>query len=214
MIFATTEFPKIAISFDAEKEPFFQEIVLENLRLLKAMRTSRALLAEIAAATPAFRGRGEEQHFNVIIQPPLRKQLSAPGLAGSQENMRIGDQAKYDDWYCGKNGKLQPSLDSKVSSQEGDKAAARNGTGSFCYLFFSTYEMLSKDGTWLYPHITMGHELIHCLHALKGITKEDDKQEEYFTVGIKGYEGEAMTENKIRADFPNIPPRTKYFATD
>ena len=208
------DFPKIAISFDAEKEPFYQTIVLENLRLLKTSRTGRTLLAEIAAATPAQRAAGEAGPFNVIIQPPLRKQLSAPGLTGTQENMRIGDQAKYDGWYCGKDGKLQPSLDSKVSSQEGSRTAARDGTGTYCYLFFSTYEMLSKDGTWLYPHITMGHELIHCLHSLKGITKADDKQEEYFTVGIKGYENEAITENKLRADFPNIPPRTKYFAND
>ena len=43
--------------------------------------------------------------------------------------------------------------------------------------------------------------------------KSDNTQEEYFTVGIHGYEGEEFTENRIRQEL-GVALRNKYFKTD
>ena len=59
----------------------------------------------------------------------------------------------------------------------------------------------------------MGHELIHCAHILYGRTKFDNKQEEWFTVGIKGFEGWYVTENDLRRE-AGLGLRLKYFKDD
>ncbi len=107
---------------------------------------------------------------------------------------------------------LAAGVDEAVGvGKEGNKG--EKGTGTICFLSFSNLEMLSHDGTWFAPYITMGHELIHCLHMLEGRMKQDGKKEEYFTCGIKGYEAEQVTENKLRQE-AGFTARTKYFATD
>ncbi len=65
-------------------------------------------------------------------------------------------------------GSLIPGISAKTQVQEEDKKTAADGTGSVATLFHSNNEMLSDTGTWFIPHITMGHELIHCLHSLLG----------------------------------------------
>lgn len=106
-----------------------------------------------------------------------------------------------------------PGISAKTQVSEVDRKTASDGTGSVAYLFYSNTEILSDSGTWFIPHITVGHELIHCLHSLFGEMDPDNRTEEYKTVGIKGYEDNTYTENKLRAD-AHFPRRDKYVADD
>ena len=217
---ASSEFKGIGFNFDSSKNPFFKAMVKENLRKLAALPTGKALLKAVADARPEHRQKGLPKSVNVVLTPPYERVLLPPGmkLTGA-----ISDQAKYDEWANDKIGvKLIPTLPSKTSVAahcgKGQGAAKYpkphgTGTGSTCYVEYSNIEIRGDDGLWAIPYITMGHELIHCLHALRGTSKFDDKHEEWYTVGIKGYEGETFTENALRAE-GNFPLRTKYFKTD
>jgi Effector protein len=66
--------------------------------------------------------------------------------------------------------------------------------------------------------VTLGHELIHGLHALNGDSKsgstikidgKDTSEEEAFTVGLGRYDNATYSENKLREDF-GLPPRLSY----
>jgi hypothetical protein len=217
---ASSEFKGIGFDFDSSKNPFFKALVKENLRKLAALPTGKALLKAIADARPEFRRKGLPKSVNVVLKPPYEKVLLAPGMKLSGV---IADQAKYDAWRNDTIGvKLVPTLPSKTSvaadcgkGQGAPKYPKPNGTGmgSTCYIEYSNIEIRGDDGLWAIPHITMGHELIHCLHALRGLSKFDDKHEEWCTVGIKGYEGEVFCENALRAE-GNFPLRKKYFKDD
>lgn len=199
------EFPGIAFHYDEKAQPFFKALVKENLKKIRNLQHGRAILQAIQLAVPAHRSNFQKG-VNVVIQPPIERQFRAPGV-GSKG---ITDQGKYDSFQAG-IGKMIPTMPSKTSAAEVSHAAARGG-GTVCWLYYSNTEIISGTGEWLPPHMTMGHELIHCVHALYGEMK-DGKDEEWATVGIKGYEGNKYTENKLRAD-ANIPLRTKYFADD
>lgn len=201
------EFPGIAFSYDEQAQPFFKAIVKDNLRKLRVLNTGRMLLQAIAAANPGYRANFE-RGVNVVIHPPLERIWITPGM---KKTGAVVDQKKYDDFQAGA-GKLIPTMASKTAAQEENKAAATGGTGSVCTLFYSNNEIVSASGEWLPPHITMGHELIHCHHALYGVMRVDNREEEYFTVGMKNQAG-MYTENMLRND-ANIPLRTKYFAND
>lgn len=200
------EFKSIAFDYDEKAQPFFKAIVKENLRKIRALPHGAAILNAIAAANPAHKSNFPKG-VNVVIQPPITRQWHTPGL----NSQGITDQAKYDAFQAGV-GKLIPGIAAKTSAQEVDKGAAKGG-GTVCWLFFSNNEIISGDGKWLPPHMTMGHELIHCVHALYGQTKANDKDEEWATVGIKGFENETYTENKLRAN-AGIELRLKYFHDD
>lgn len=163
--------------------------------------------------------------MNVLLQPPLGRKWSTPGLEATRG--RITDQAGFDTFNEARNpanfvfdndsdrrkaGKLIPGTTAKTQVQEVNKPAASSGTGSACTLFYSNTEILSGTGTWFIPHITLGHARIHCMQGLLGETNPDNRIEEYTTVGMKGHAG-AITENMLRAE-ENYPKRTKYFADD
>jgi hypothetical protein len=48
------------------------------------------------------------------------------------------------------------------------------------------------------------------LHSLYGIRKNNSTDEENWTTGIMGFEGEEISENRIRAD-AGVPLRARYF---
>lgn len=219
-IHASKEFKGIGFEYDAAAQPFFKALVKENLRKLSALKTGKALLKVIRDARPGHRSRNYPAGVNVLITPPYEKVFSQPGMSSTG---RIYDQGLMDDWRNNKVGvKLIPTLPSKTSvsadcgkGQGAAKYGAPHGTGagSTCRLEYSNTEILSDTGLWAIPHITMGHELIHCLHALYGKSMFDDRQEEYFTVGIKGFEYDTYTENRLRRE-GGFEPRKKYFKDD
>jgi hypothetical protein len=219
-IHASKEFPGIAFDLDPGKHPFFKALVKENLRKLNELPTGKALLKAIAKATPQYRSKRLPKGANVLIAPPMDREFLIPGM---KKDGTVLDQGKVDAWRNGTEGyKLIPTLSSKtqVSADCGKSQGAAkypnphgSGGGSTCSLYYTNTELLSDSGEWFIPHVTMGHELIHCYHALYGASKWDDKDEEWFTVGIKGFENETFTENKLRAD-AGFPLRKKYFKDD
>ncbi|MBK9386322.1 MAG: hypothetical protein IPN34_16035 [Planctomycetes bacterium] len=220
-IFKSSEFPGFAFSYDPLKQPFFKALVKENLRLLAQLPTGKGLLKAIKEAKPVYRAPNCPKGVNVIFQPPLTRDWSAPGYGA--KTGKVNDQARYDAWQQGMSnpnyqvgkGRLIPGISAKTQVQEDDKKAATagHGQGSTCTLFYSNTEILSDSGQWFIPHITMGHELIHCLHGVFGVMNPDNRLEEYSTVGIKGYEKSIFCENKLRSE-AGYPRRDKYFADD
>ena len=210
---------KIGICYDSAQQPFFEALVMENLKLLWQSAAARNLFDAIDAARPARTHGGDQAKFNVVIQPPLGRKLVAPGMTSSGA---MRDQGKFDQWKgydpAGETDRcaLIPTMSAKVAAQAVDRTAGEDGTGSAAWVYYSNYEIITKSGTWLPPFITLGHELIHCLHYLTGTcrTGHGGKDEEWATVGIKGFAGETHTENGIRADFADMPQRAKYFADD
>jgi len=222
----SNEFKGFGFNYDPQQQPFFKALCKENLRLLARLAIGRRLLAAIKEANPVFRLNSYPAGVNVVLQPPLNKQWSTPGLGAMSGN--VTDQQKFDQFSAARNpgnfmlepdarrlggGKFIPGMNAKTALQEDDRTAASDGTGSTATLFYSNTEILSDTGTWFIPHVTMGHELIHCLHSVRGEMDPDNRQEEYATVGIKGYEDNEFTENKIRQE-AGYPLRTKYFADD
>lgn len=218
-IHASKEFPGLGFDYDPQKDLYFKVIAKENLRKLKQLATGKALLKALRDARPG--ANNFPKGVNVVLQPPLSRQYSAPGLAGGNANIKIGDQGKYDDWYYGRKGMLMPSINAKIACQGVDESEGvgkmtgngRVGTGCACWVYYNNNELRTKDGTWLVPHVTLGHELIHAWHYLNGAAERNDRSEEHMTVGIKGFQNMPFTENKLRAE-ANIPQRTKYFADD
>lgn len=207
-IYKSSEFKGFGFNFDQSQQPFFKAIVKESLHKLSVLPTGKLILKAIAKATPAHRGN-YPKGINVMLQPPLGRDWSTPGLGA--KSGKITDQKKFDDFQGGK-GKLIPGITAKTQVQEESRVKASDGTGSVSTLFYSNTEILSDTGSWFIPHITMGHELIHCLHALLGETDPDNRLEEYKTVGMKGHAG-TYTENMLRAE-AGFPQRTKYFSDD
>jgi hypothetical protein len=216
----SSEFKGFGFNYDPLQQPMFKALCKENLRLLATLQVGKRLLKAIEDARPGYRNN-YPRGVNVVLQPPLNKQWSTPGLGAMSG--KITDQTKFDNFLDARNpanlqadrkaGKLIPGMNAKTCLQEDNKKAASDGTGSTATLFYSNTEMLSDTGTWFIPHVTMGHELIHCLHALWGEMDPNDKFEEYKTVGIKGYHDSQFTENRIRQE-AGYPLRTKYYADD
>jgi hypothetical protein len=224
-ITVSTEFPGFGYKYEQGKNPFFQALVDENLRLLKTLLLGRLLLSSIAIAKPGYRDKYYPVGVNVVFQPTINQHIM-PGTTmdtnyGSAG--RITNQTEYNDAERARDGpghglpqnrgQLIPDLTAKAEAREDSQTAACNGTGSTCHVFYTNSEMLGKDGLWFIPHITMGHELIHCLHALTGTMDPDRKIEEWKTTGIKGYEDLPYTENGLRAE-ARYPRRNKYYASD
>jgi hypothetical protein len=219
-VYKSSEFPGMGFSYDPATQPFFKALCKESLRKLKKeSQTARDLFKAIERARPATRDNSYPKGVNVVLQPPLARQFSAPGLVSNAGVISVGDQAKFDGWYTGKNGRLQPSMSAKVQAQPTADAGSKYNTdgtpgcGCTACVFYSNYEILAKNGAWLPPEVTMAHELIHCYHFMTGKAQRDYRAEEHQTVGIKGYHANDFTENKIRYDL-GYRPRTTYFADD
>jgi len=207
----------IGIEYTQTKNPFFEALVLENMRKIEQLKTGKTLLQLIAQAKPKTRDKNFPVGVNVVFRPPFEKILSAPGMKRSfAGGMRLDDPVKYDAWKNKNQGQLIPTLGAKTSAEPTTKQGGAEhspSVGCTCWVNYSNIEILSKDGTWHVPHIAMAHEMIHCWHSLNGLSNPDMRQEEYQTVGIKGFDSLPVTENKIRFE-SGIQLRTKYFADD
>lgn len=215
----SSEFPGFGFDYDPAKNPFFKALVKENLRKVKSWPTGAVLLKAIRDARPGRRPNGWPAGVNVVFQPPLDKQMMAPGLAKSGGNLVIRDNQAYMDWDNRVNGGLIATLAAKTAAVATERSCSevtadgKPSVGCTCWVNYSNIEIRSKTGEWLPGDITMGHELIHCWHMLNGSAKRDPKEEEWMTVGLKGFAGLAITENRLRNE-AGYTPRTKYFADD
>ena len=210
-------FEKMAIRYNPQKHPWFQQILLENLNLLRTKSVGQALFSRIAAATP--QSRGDYGHsINIICSPShveyvqsrhkfkaytnLNNEWVKEGIFASANEAHI---ARRGDTECRFRYYTKSGFGSYVKKIDG--GAAENGTGSVCELYFANTQLLTGKGESTQPFIVLAHELIHCVHALEGINA--GVHEEKWTTGINQYRNERMSENAFR-DALGIDRRESY----
>jgi len=98
-------------------------------------------------------------------------------------------------------------IDGGSANEAVSPVAASNGTGSVCYMRFTNAQIMTRNEEGTLPYIVLAHELIHSLHAVTGVIKDND--EEHWTTGIGRYQHTGMSENGFRAAF-GIPRREAY----
>lgn len=99
-----------------------------------------------------------------------------------------------------------------ITKAASDQNAA-DGTGAVSSIKWDPQHTKTPDGTRP-PFIALAHELIHCMYNLQGtshlLAGEDGKKlDEMRVTGLKGYEGEVISENRIRQEH-NIAYRNSY----
>jgi hypothetical protein len=216
-------FPGFGIDYDKDKQPMFEALVLDALFKLGALPTGREILHLIKDARPGYRANTLPAGVNVVFYPTIDRKFVPDGMR-ADGTFKDGGTG-YNEWKQEKGcTKLIPLRGSKTESSadsgDTDKSAKYTGVGSSCFINYSNTEILSATGQWQISYITMGHELIHCVHMLYGMMLQPragdngrNKPEEWFTVGIKGFEDAHPTENALRRD-ANLELRERYFTDD
>jgi len=95
----------------------------------------------------------------------------------------------------------------------GSEQAASDGTGAVSSIQWDPETKDTPDGARP-PFIALAHELIHCMHNLKGTSHliggdDEKKRDEMMVTGLRGYEQEPISENRIRAEH-NVVYRNSY----
>jgi hypothetical protein len=201
----------------------FEALVREDLYKLGDLATGRQILLLIRDAKPGYRVNTLPAGVNVVFYPTIDRKFVTEGM--KSDGTFLDGGKGYEEWKKEKGcTKLIPlrgaKTESSADSGDTDRSAKYTGIGSSCFVNYSNTEILSGTGQWQIPYITMGHELIHCVHMLYGIVKmpraEDNgrnKPEEWSTVGIKGFQDAHPTENALRRE-AKLPLREKYFSDD
>lgn len=89
-------------------------------------------------------------------------------------------------------------------TKSGNDASSSDGTGAISSIKWDPKNTDTPDGSRP-PFIALAHELIHCLYNLAGtsnLTNGDagKKQDEMRVTGLKGFEQEPISENRIRGE--------------
>ena len=208
----------IAINYKDNQDPFFEVSVMKSLDMIHKSATMKTIFQRIKDAKPGHVSANWPRLCNVLITPPIDRTYTTGvndfGFAGA------AGQKVFEAWRDGGKGDgFKPKMAAKCQAQADSRAASEydakgtKGSGSVCYMFFTNREVMTKSGEPLQMHITLGHELIHCMHYLYGEARNNSKDEEHSTVGLKGFAGEALCENKVRSEL-GLEPRKKYFADD
>ena len=173
-----TPFAFIFVFNDDEKNPAFPLIVIEALGEINKGVNGQALLQAIAHSLIAASPDG----FKVkIVRPELEKEekrLARPENPGTEGGSRA------------------------VAFNEHD---AQSGRGSLAACFWNPCVYNTPLGARP-AFIGLAHELVHCLHYLRGTKKAGYDDEERYTVGLPPYNAEPITENTIRDDH-HVPRR-------
>ena len=201
-------FPGLAVRYDPAEHPYFKQIVIENLTLLRGKDIGMQLLREIATARPASRGDFPDG-INVVLEPftlhyapaghSLQKFYDLDGNE-SVTGVRPSDNPLASPPGC------RFHIQGTSANVAVDPAASNLG-GTVCRLRFSNAQVMQVDGAPCWPHITLAHELIHALHSVTG--RRHDTDEENWTTGVGAYAAEPMCENAFREAF-GLPRRDRY----
>jgi len=211
------EFPGFAIRYDPAAKPFFQSMVLEDLRRIKSKDIGKKLLEDIAAANPRSRVAPDnanaeakavvfELGINVVMVPTSMEytqsgfKMAFTGV-GVQKSLKPSVAASHNVPGC----PYHPAGGSCAEAV--DITAAGNGTGTVSIMKYTNAQILTGKGEATHSFVVLAHELIHSLHHVTGTRR--DQGEEDWTTGIGVYADEPMTENAIRAAF-GLKLREKY----
>lgn len=100
------------------------------------------------------------------------------------------------------------------TTRTGSDQKASDGTGSISLILWDPKATDTPDGARP-PFIALAHELIHCMHNLKGTShllpgEDSKKTDEMMVTGLRGYEQQPISENRIRAEH-GIAYRNSYY---
>jgi len=89
-------------------------------------------------------------------------------------------------------------------TKSGNDQSSSDGTGAISSIKWDPKNTDTPDGARP-PFIALAHELIHCLYNLAGTSNlingdVGKKQDEMRVTGLRGFEQEAISENKIRGE--------------
>ena len=208
------DFPGFGVKYDPTEKPFFKAQLIEALRLLYSVKTGKQIIWRVAAANPKHRadfpsginvmGVPVDVKFTQAGYKPVTDWTTGKGVVVDmkEDSRPVFNSSGCPFWVAG--GSANEALDT---------TAGGNGHGSVCHMRYTNAQTFTNKGEKASPHIVLGHELIHSIHALEGKTKDTREDEEWWTVGMKQYKDEVLSENSLRSDF-NMTLRTKYFDTD
>lgn len=170
-----TQWPGIIIRTKATDSKAFVGLVNAALTKIDSQPVGRALLAAIAAEIGKVKFG-----YTVCIQPKESVKNSFGPLIR---------------WRTYEKG--------SVTKAASDQNAA-DGTGAVSSIKWDPKNCDTPDGSRP-PFIGLAHELIHCMYNLQGtshlLAGDDGKKlDEMRVTGLKGYEQEAISENRIRRE--------------
>ena len=209
-----SDFTGIAITVD-RTQPMFVAIVNETLKSLNSLQTGRALLAAIAQTVPV-----DNRGFKILIDRVSIPYKQAMDTTGRPELTNAGN---YKFRTSGGRSFATPAqqalgVGSAAAEIPGDGVSAIVG---WCQNQCSYTPRTGPNAGKMHlvpPAVTLGHELIHAFHSLKGVLKSGrsieiygklTSEEEAATVGLDKYRDEPYTENKLRKD-TRLPERLSY----
>jgi len=201
-----TGFKGIVVAEETE-QPFFTAIVKEALNRLNQLTTGRLLLEALSATSPA-----DDRGYQVLIHRvsiSYKMALDAPPRASGGSGRSFA-----------KPGLQRLGVGSDAASQRGAGASAIVGWCQNQVVYTPKVGEHKGKQQFLPSALTLGHELIHALHVLKGKSKSGSgsiflvdgvktNEEEAYTVGLGAYANKKFTENKLRAEL-GIPRRESY----
>lgn len=185
-------------------QPFFAEIVKDALKLLdETGQKGHALLEAIAAASP-----DDNRGYKVIIH-----RVSISYKQATDGSFRPSGGRSF---ACGAQKSMGVTSDAAQIKGKGVSVIVGWCQNQVVY----TPKVGKGKGISHYvpPPVTLGHELIHALHTLKGKNKSGRSieidgaktpEEEAYTVGLGQYKNKKHTENHLRMDF-GLPERLSY----
>ncbi len=200
-----TSFKGIAVTEDPA-QPFYFAIVKEALQLLQMSRTGGLLLTAIAQTAPA-----DNRGFKVLID---RVQISYDmAMQGNLPTIKPRGGRSY-----ARAAQQRLGVGSDAASIPGEGVSVIIGWCQNQVMYTPKLGPNSGKPHFVPPPVTLGHELIHALHTLKGKSKsgqsimigdKSTSEEEAYTVGLGPYANKKLTENQLRKDF-NLPERLSY----
>jgi hypothetical protein len=200
-----------------DKDLYFVLNVREALQKLAEKPKGKLLIAKIVASDPAHKGT-----YKLRIYAPTKRELTQNGYALCFGNMFAVPPCGTRDGKVG--GNLIPGAkEDNITHSNSIPDSETPGRGSATNIRWNSSQILIPlTGKHVPPFIGLAHELIHAYHHLYGLKKTTEKkwmheagiemttqEEEWYTTGIKGYEEEEITENKIRDEW-KIELRTDY----
>jgi hypothetical protein len=211
------EFPGFAVRYDSSAKPFFQSMVLEDLRRINSKPIGKKLLEDIAAARPKARAASAnanaaakeivfEAGVNVVMVPTSMEytqsgyKMAFTGV-GVEKSLKPSTAASHNVKGC----PYHPAGGS--CAEAADITAAGDGTGTVSIMKYTNAQILTGKGEATHSFIVLAHELIHSYHHVTGTRRYNG--EEDWTTGIGVYAAEPMTENAVRAAF-GLKLREKY----
>ena len=208
-----TKFPGIFVEYDETKDLYFRLSVNEALEQIAKKPIGARLLHEIAGSNPASAADG----YKVLIHAPDKREFTQAGYSHPVFGNMVQDGSPCTASMLNRGACDNANAADNVTDSE---TSGRGSTTKVRWNSNITTLRLTSDQ--VPPFICLAHELIHAHHCLYGTKKPNARtinhpqggqmtigEEEFYTVGVRGFEKEPITENKLRGEW-RIKARDDY----